>query len=359
MNGLFQNMKNIASNFYFPTKWYYILGILALFQSIFLMEYCYLTSLYLVDEIYEVDIPKEWSIDDKLTLRVVISDIEILKDFVSTYAICQCLHEIQVIIPVDKKTTTDYHKLIKYSKTHSLVSIVEKELETQHDKYYMQLYHDVPIATDSVLFLDSDVYMSCTDLKFSLSVFKSSQSSLVGYYPRMHRISSYSKNFEFIDHWSYLWYHQKYSLLLGAGVIVNKQYIHDIAYNSDVHSISHTKSKELKIFLEKYQECSELALNIWIASGITVIPNKHLLPTKPILNMVSDNSTYSYPIYVDIPLSYKTFPNDKQMTKYLPHTEKRNRDRSKCLNSLMDLLGVSELHYAQHKSVQSNTQWIW
>jgi len=104
-------------------------------------------------------------------------------------------------------------------------------------------------------------------------------------------------------------------------------------------------------------------LNIWIASGITNIPNKHLLTTKPISNKIDNTtySTYSYPIYIDIPLSYKTFPHTKpnEYTKYAPHSEKRTRIRSKCLNNLMEILNVEELHYAQHKSVSSNTQLIW
>ena len=38
-----------------------------------------------------------------------------------------------------------------------------------------------------VLLLDSDVYVSCTDLHFSHGVWRSARDAAVGFFPRLHR----------------------------------------------------------------------------------------------------------------------------------------------------------------------------
>ena len=79
--------------------------------------------------------------------------------------------------------------------------------------------------------LDEDVIISCDDLHFSLTVWQSSQNSVVGFYPRLYREKVSKKDtknevsYEFLNSWMFVWYHQYYSLILPAGSIINKHYI--------------------------------------------------------------------------------------------------------------------------------------
>ena len=89
------------------------------------------------------------------------------------------------------------------------------------------------------MFLDPDVLVSCDDIKFSLTSWQSSQHSILGYFPRMHMTISPGhsddvateegmklvQQFRMLDHWSYVWYNKVYSLLLPAGVILNRDYL--------------------------------------------------------------------------------------------------------------------------------------
>ena len=64
------NLKTRSNGYWFDkTICYYAIGIIVVLLSAITFEYAYLTSLYLVDETYDVDIPKEWSIRDKITIR--------------------------------------------------------------------------------------------------------------------------------------------------------------------------------------------------------------------------------------------------------------------------------------------------
>ena len=79
-----------------------------------------------------------------------------------------------------------------------------------------------------VLFLDDDVMISCQDVHFSLTVWQSSQNSLVGFYPRMHRTvqgKDSKKRFEFLDYWMFVWYHKYYTMILPAGMVISTKHV--------------------------------------------------------------------------------------------------------------------------------------
>lgn len=81
-------------SFHFSFKFWscVVVGILSIFLSCF---YCYMSSLYLVDEIYDVEGPSsaEFSMDQKLTLRVIAPDDKAhVKTFVEKYSLCPVVH---------------------------------------------------------------------------------------------------------------------------------------------------------------------------------------------------------------------------------------------------------------------------
>jgi hypothetical protein len=83
------------------------------------------------------------------------------------------------------------HDTFKFTKTHSIVTfhhennekkITEKNEKNENEK----IFNFLDIKTESVLYLDPDVFISCTDLLFAHSVWRSGSDALVGFFPRLH-----------------------------------------------------------------------------------------------------------------------------------------------------------------------------
>ena len=126
---------------------------IVLILSACIAEYGYLTSLYLVDEYYDVKIPREISTKDKTTIRIVSMNEAAIISFVSHYSICQCVHEIQVVIPgSNEEEAFKLSKQFVYTKTHSRVQVDQVGLSSE-DKYYWMLYHERPVETESISYI--------------------------------------------------------------------------------------------------------------------------------------------------------------------------------------------------------------
>jgi hypothetical protein len=150
---------------------------------------------FLLDEYYDGNGLRELTRQDKLTIRYAIhlpqppssyepfrvqiseKNIPQIKKFVEHYSMCSCVHEIKIVVPEEHLEKYQSIKFI-YEHTHSLVTSVEATIE-----------ETIKWETESLMLLDPHVFVSCDDLRFSLSVWQSSYDSLVGYFPRSHTSS--------------------------------------------------------------------------------------------------------------------------------------------------------------------------
>ena len=143
--------QKYSSSFKCSTRiWCYVIAFFVVLISACIAEYGYLTSLYLVDEVYEVKIPKEIGIHEKITLRTVAAENSAaLKKFVEHYSICQNVYEIQVVWPTEHSSSLHPSApRFVYTKTHSLVH-VDPVPPGKGDIYHMMLYHQRKINTES------------------------------------------------------------------------------------------------------------------------------------------------------------------------------------------------------------------
>jgi hypothetical protein len=92
------------------------------------------------------------------------------------------------------------HDTFKFTKTHSMVTFERNNNEKRNNenknernekknekKENEKLFNFLDIQTESVLYLDPDVFISCTDLSFTHSVWRSGSDALVGFFPRLHK----------------------------------------------------------------------------------------------------------------------------------------------------------------------------
>ena len=214
---------NLSSIIY-RSKW--IAFIIALIGIIFSLYYSYLNNLYLIDEVYDGEALREYTMEEKLTIIVTApkNSPEGLKKFVESYSLCQSVHEIVIIRSQlkdkNKKVkgyTDNNHKddenhfsnvntYFRFMHTHSKVKFTYTYLpddvrssgssssssKQSHRilapiSYAQFLYDKQLIETSSAMFLDADVVISCDGVAFSQNVWRSANESVVGFFPRSHR----------------------------------------------------------------------------------------------------------------------------------------------------------------------------
>lgn len=108
--------------------------------------YAYLDNLYFVDPIYESDALREYSIEEKLTIRVIAPDnFSYLKKFIEKYSLCQAVHEIQVILPVSKRNIKADNFV--YAHTHSKMTMEYVEALTASSS----LLSTIPFDTEGLI----------------------------------------------------------------------------------------------------------------------------------------------------------------------------------------------------------------
>ena len=116
-------------------------------MAIMATYYLYLDKLYLVDEVLEGTGPRELTLREKVTIRVVAPNkLEDLTKFVLEYSVCQPVYEIQIIWLSKEAPPSNSH--FKYPHTHSKVSFHEKYGKGAFDA----LYGDITVATESKFF---------------------------------------------------------------------------------------------------------------------------------------------------------------------------------------------------------------
>jgi hypothetical protein len=161
------------------TRWSVIYIVTFILAAV--LYYCYLASLYLVDEVYDAKGPQELELVERFTIRVAAPKSGTsLADFIQEYSICPAVAEIQVlwnhVNPAPSKDS------FVYRKTHC--PVVFEEVHGRALSYATSL----STVTEGVLLLDVGMKLSCTDLTFAHSVWRSGKKSLIGFFPRLHAI---------------------------------------------------------------------------------------------------------------------------------------------------------------------------
>jgi hypothetical protein len=109
-------------------------GCITLISSIILSYYLYLDNLYIIDEVLDVGGPRELSLRERTTIRIIsplkFSD---LNHFVLTYSVCPVVKEIQVVWSHSEPYPLG--SSFKFEHTHSKVSFNSNPslFETQTD----------------------------------------------------------------------------------------------------------------------------------------------------------------------------------------------------------------------------------
>lgn len=200
---------------------YLIVPLLAIF-----LYYNYLNNLYLVDEYLEVDYLTNLSIDDKFTIRVLApNSFEHLKTFVERYSMCPNVHEIQILQKYSDPLKKLSESSFTYKSSHSKVTVVKVPNSYQ---FISPFIPNIEILTEAIMLLDPSVIVSCDNLAFTHSVWRSSKLVPVGYIPRLHRILKSKhdrpgnhKNDNVYTYYSgiYVWLYQKFSLLTSKAIM--------------------------------------------------------------------------------------------------------------------------------------------
>jgi hypothetical protein len=377
------------------------------------MYYIYLGHLYMVDEVFEGSRLREYTIDEKLTIRVPAPpNLSSLEIFVEKYSLCQAVQEINILWQSEKPPPdlNIYH----FAHTHSKVTYDWKKVSKNFDELFLLDINKV--ATDAVMFLDTDVSISCEDLAFALSVWRSANGnrysssptgSVVGLFPRLHRevasppVSPPAEanppkdketvvsgdTYELLGPLS-VWWNQAYSLVLPAGSIIHKKFMWHVSTTSEIvvyrcvstllwlswfhqdiiymiyiilsHNLILTSSC-IHTFLSRQR--SEANMPKAMVDYITTHPACTRLAYA--LSVQSKNA--DAPIWVDVPVN--RVRDDEHKMTYFSKVEEPLKDReyaNSCVTDLMRILsprfgpsGHPEIAYAFHKATRASRRWVY
>lgn len=194
---------------YFPL-FYILISLFILFLCYFII-YNLENNNYILDEYYDsYNGLNDYKLQDMLTIRYILfysiiilytliyshlfsyiliyslkiidrvkcpNNVNQLQKFVRHYTMCPCVYDLQIIINEKQQSYTNTEFI--YEHTHSLVTFIQEDSERTNR-----------MKTESVILLDSNIFVSCNDLEFTHNVWRSSHDSLVGYFPRLHSINT-------------------------------------------------------------------------------------------------------------------------------------------------------------------------
>jgi hypothetical protein len=143
--------------------------------------YLYLHHRYIIDETYDIHGPGELTLAEQFTIRLYApATIAALSKLLLHYSICPIVHEIEVLWH-SNNVDAPLIESFKYSTAHSKVSYIYFDsTETVFETYYRPKDRH----TEATLLVDADTFLSCADLNFMYSVWRSSKFAAVGAFPR-------------------------------------------------------------------------------------------------------------------------------------------------------------------------------
>jgi hypothetical protein len=208
-------------------KYFFIYSLVVIIIAI--SYYIFLNSYYIIDETYDGDSLREYDISEKTTIRIEsptkcnkVEQIKVIQDLISHYSLCQAVDNVQIIWKPPIGMKSPFHppspKDFQYAHTHSKVTF-EWNNDNKSNLSLLRPYLD--INTDSVMLLDADVFVSCEDLAFTQTVWRSGSDAVVGYFPRLHRRIL---EWEVLE-WHSVWWNKAYSIMLTSGAIIHKKYL--------------------------------------------------------------------------------------------------------------------------------------
>ena len=314
-------------------SWRQRLQVGALVVALLALYYGYLTSMYMVDEVYDGDGPRELEVVEKFTIRVAADGASstALGKFVSKYSLCQHVEEVQILWVSAEPAPTPTSFV--YAHTHSRVTIQAFPpsaggATTQGREHRAAAAMFPPtttsstlptVSTEAVLLLDLHAQVDCLDLAFAHGVWRSSRQTLIGLFPWLHqRTKSPSISYQVYD-WKWVWWNQAYSLMHPAGVFPHKGLLERLGEHAGARNL-----------ISKKPECFEFALSVLSAKE------------KPA----------SAPIWANVPARcdscFGTLSGRGSTTS-----------RGECLTALAAALQIEELPYSVHKSSRANTFLTW
>jgi len=303
-----------------------------LYTAIFMMAaclyYCYLASLYLVDEVYDAKGPRELELAERFTIRVAAPKSGTsLANFIQEYSICPAVAEIQVLWNhVNPPPTKDS---FIYSKTHCPVAFEEARGKAVSNAYASALN----TVTEGVLLLDVGVKLSCADLTFAHSVWRSGKKSLVGFFPRLHAAPETvppdqrshtdlsASGYSYYGRY-HVWWNSLYSIMLPAGVFADTRMLQQSG-----------ASEVLTDLLRDDPQCYHVGLSVWAAF------------------CAEGGNGSAPPMWVKVPISGKIDADHISAAKH-----------GSCLDKLTRELKLSpqqQIRYAASKSVRASDSWFW
>lgn len=181
---------------------------------------------------------------------------DLLKRSAEHLALCDCVAEIQIVWSDQENSppSPDFFSVEARAKVRFEV----------HDSNSLNHRFNItlPIETDGVFSVDDDVEISCADLKFGFETWQSSQTTTVGYSPRMVTRDPTTKKFSYRS-WRVVRWNGVYNVVLTKCCFLHQRHL---------RTYIEKMPQKLLSYIDTHRNCEDIAMSMVVAKYFKTPP---------------------------------------------------------------------------------------
>lgn len=181
---------------------------------------------------------------------------DLLKRSAEHLALCDCVAEIQIVWSDQENSppSPDFFS----EEARAKVRFEVHDSNSLNHRFNITL----PIETDGVFSVDDDVEISCADLKFGFETWQSSQTTTVGYSPRMVTRDPTTKKFSYRS-WRVVRWNGVYNVVLTKCCFLHQRHL---------RTYIEKMPQKLLSYIDTHRNCEDIAMSMVVAKYFKTPP---------------------------------------------------------------------------------------
>lgn len=181
---------------------------------------------------------------------------DLLKKSVEHFSTCDCVGQIQVVWSDQKNAPPALSMFTEGARRKVLFEVHDT------DSLNHRFNITVPIATDGVFSVDDDLRISCEDLQFGFDAWRSSQTTMVGFTPRLvthdPKTSLHSYRSWRVARWNGI-----YNVILTKCCFLHRDHL---------RTYTEKMPRSLLSYIDRHRNCEDLAMSLVVAKYYNTPP---------------------------------------------------------------------------------------
>lgn len=181
---------------------------------------------------------------------------DLLKKSVEHFSSCDCVGQIQVVWSDQQNAPPGLSMFSEGARRKVLFEVHDT------DSLNHRFNITVPIATDGVFSVDDDLKISCEDLRFGFDTWRSSQTTMVGFTPRLATHDPETSLFSYRS-WRVARWNGVYNIILTKCCFLHRDHL---------RTYVEKMPRSLLAYIDHHRNCEDLAMSLLVAKYYNTPP---------------------------------------------------------------------------------------